>query len=87
MKMVLITYATSKDSGEPTWIRRASCQSLRCSHTQYRRVEEASDKELEIWLHWIAAHGRLKDFKPHNANVLFLMRWLNCILIENTKSP
>ena len=43
-----------------------SHQSLRCSLIQYREVEEASDKVLEILLHWIAAHARLKEQKTHN---------------------
>ena len=34
----------------------ASCQSLPCSLTQYRELEEASNKESEIWPHWIAPY-------------------------------
>ena len=33
-------------------------------------------KESEIWPHCMAAHARLKDLKPHNAKVPFLMRRL-----------
>ena len=62
MSQVLITYATSEGSGEPVRSRL----SHRCSLIQYRRVEEASDKEPEIWPHWIAAHTHLKEHKPHN---------------------
>ena len=67
------------------WRLRRACasgqsrQSLRCSLTQYRELKETSDKELEIWTHWIAVHANLKERKPHNAKVLYLMsrlKWL-----------
>ena len=32
-----------------------SRQSFRCSLKQYRELEEAADRKLEIWLHWMAA--------------------------------
>ena len=45
--------------GEQQRFRRASAsvqyrQSLCCSHMQYLELDEASDIEPEIWLHWIA---------------------------------
>ena len=33
----------------------------------------ASDKEPEIWPHWVAAHTRLRESNPHGAKVSFLM--------------
>ena len=53
-----------------------SCQSLCYSLTQYREVEEASDKEPEIWPHWIAAYACLKEHKPQDTKVSFLVSWL-----------
>ena len=41
-----------------------------------REIEEASDKEPDIWPHWMAAHACLKEFNLHIAKIPFLMRWL-----------
>ena len=48
-----------------------------CSLTQYREEEEASDKEPEIWPHWIAVLAHLMEHKPRDTNVPFFMGRLN----------
>ena len=35
-----------------------------------------TDKELYPCPFWVAGHAHLKEFKPHNAKVPFLMKWL-----------
>ena len=50
------------------------CEQLRLirrSLTQYRELEEASDKEAEIWPQLMPAHARFKDHKPHKAKDFF----------------
>ena len=49
-----------------------SRQSLLCSLSHYSELEEASDKEPEIWFRLKAAHARFK--------VPFLMRQLKYIV-------
>ena len=48
-----------------------SHQSHRCSHTQYRELEEASDKEPHLRPSWVAVHACLKEHKPHDTEVSF----------------
>ena len=58
-KTYKITFGFSKDSDQPAFPRslaRASAQSYQshcCLLTQYRELEEASDKEPEIWSQWM----------------------------------
>ena len=40
-------------------------QSFRSSHTQSSDVVESSDQNLDIWLHWISQHVRLKEAFAH----------------------
>ena len=44
--------------------------------TQNKELEKASDNEPEIWPQWLVAHLKLKDLKPHDADVPFIMRRL-----------
>ena len=53
-----------------------SRQSLRCSLTQHRELEDASDKEPETWPYWTAVQVHLKDCLEHNLKVSLLLRWL-----------
>ena len=49
----------SEGSGESGHIPYAQTrQSLRCSHTQSRDVDESSDQNLDLELHWIRQHER-----------------------------
>ena len=53
-------------------------------------LQEASDRELEIWRHWMAAHVYLKELKQHNAKVPFLQEtsWgmeFSCLNMEFDK--
>ena len=59
--------------------RTANAQSLRCSLTQYKDIEEASDNEPLVWPYWVAAHARLKDLKAHGAKSSFSMRRLRFV--------
>ena len=43
-----------------------------CLHIQSKELEEASEKEPEIWSHWIDAHTYLReDLNLHGAKVIF----------------
>ena len=53
--------------------------------TKYRELDEASDKELEIWSDWIARHLLLKDHSLHKAKVPFLMSQLKFFLHREEK--
>ena len=46
-----------------------------CSFTHYRELEEVSDKEPEIWPHWIAVYVHLKDLE-----IWFLVKQLKYFL-------
>ena len=60
VETILITYANSEGSDEPAHPRiLARAFAVRSHYTE--KLEQASDKELEIWLHWIAAHARWKE--------------------------
>ena len=66
--------------GKQWRLRRASAftqsgQSPCCWLSQYRELEEASDKELYLWPFWVAAHVCLKDSKTHGTKIPFLMNW------------
>ena len=63
------------------WRHRRACvwvqsRSLRYSHTQYRKLLESSVKGMDVWPHLMCVHARLKDHKPHDAKVPFLVRWI-----------
>ena len=72
-KRVIITQANGEGSGEPAH----SCNLARGStvrvRTQYRELEEASDRA------WVAAYARLKDIESHGATVPFLPRRHECL--------
>ena len=41
--------------------------------SSYTELEEASNRELDIWLHFITVYAHLEEQKPHNARGLFLV--------------
>ena len=83
------TYHTGKQ-----WRVRPACtfaqshQSLLCSLTQHKELQEATDKEPEISPQCMDAHVCLEDHKIHDAKVLFLTKHLQefpglCILSKH----
>ena len=56
----------------------------RFSHEEaHMELEEASEKELENWPHWIAAHARLKELLPADTKPPFLMRRIKYMTQNN----
>ena len=65
-KRVFITMTASECSDEPAqiaWASAQSHQSLRCSHTQYMKLEEDAGKEPHLWSFSFVVHPRLQDLK------------------------
>ena len=65
LKMVLIKYANSEDSGEPVHLRTLT------RAFAVRELEEASATKAGdlFWLRWIYTHVRLKEHRPFDAKV------------------
>ena len=62
VKRVHIAYANSEGSDEPVHMCSLARAFAVRSHNK-RELEEASDKEPEIWPHWIAVYAHLKEHK------------------------
>ena len=77
--------------GDLRRLRRAcvfaqSHQSLHCSHTWSMEVDERSDKTLDIWPHWMAAHSRLKNEFTEDENLISWLILLTSYQVHSLKS-
>ena len=59
--MVLITWATIEDTGEPAHPTRSLARAF-AARTQWgMEVNEGSDQKWDIQTYWMAAHARLNN--------------------------